>query len=115
MGETNFMKEVQMEASQLGGRLFRNNVGLYLTLDGTRKVRTGLCTGSSDLIGFFPKIVTQDMVGEKIAIFAAIETKSKKRKATEEQKRFIEMVKGFGGIAGEVKNFKDFWKLFGSY
>lgn len=45
-----------LEATRLGGRLFRNNVGLarYRGRAGVQQVRYGLAPGSSDLIGWTP-------------------------------------------------------------
>jgi len=113
--ETEFMHWVQMEASQMGGRLFRNNVGLYLSLDGMRKVKAGLCKGSSDLIGFFPKEITKNDVGKVYAIFTAIETKAKRGKLSKVQENFIKLVQKNGGIAGEAKNLKEFWGIMNGF
>ena len=68
-----------------------------------RRVRFGLCTGSSDLIGW----VTQN----GIARFLALEVKTKNKKPTDEQLNFIEQVKTAGGIAGVVRGVEDVEKL----
>ena len=73
--------------SSLGVRLFRNNVGLFTTDTGS-KIKTGLCNGSSDLVGF-------DSKGK----FIAIEVKTKTGKLSEDQSRFIDVVNSVGGIA----------------
>jgi hypothetical protein len=44
------------------------------------------------------------MVGDKIAIFTAIETKVGKNKASPEQEMFIDEVNRNGGIAGIVRD-----------
>lgn len=50
MTESQLMRLIQLRASELGARLFRNNVGFCR---GT-KVRYGVCNpGGSDLIGWF--------------------------------------------------------------
>ena len=87
-----------MKCSRGVTKLFRNNVGLFKTIDG-RTVRTGLCKGSSDIIGWTSLEVTPEMVGMNVALFTAIEVKDKS-KATEEQLHFISVVKDAGGIAG---------------
>ena len=90
-------------------RLFRNNTGALLDMQG-RLVKFGLCKGSSDLIGFKSVTITPDMVGQKIAIFSAIEVKDK-GKATVDQKNFINIVQKAGGFAGVAKNVNDAKKI----
>ena len=79
-------------------RLFRNNVGMATFPNGSRVVY-GLCSGSSDLIGMKRVLITQDMVGDSIAQFVAVEVKKKKGKPTQAQKKFLDMVEDMGGIA----------------
>ena len=90
--------------------LFRNNVGVAIYEDG-RRVRYGLCVGSSDLIGWKTIEITPDMVGEKVAVFTALETKSKKGKAQEKQKNFIRAVLESGGLAGIARTVDDARKI----
>ena len=90
-------------------RLFRNNTGALLDMQG-RLVKFGLCKGSSDLIGFRSITITPDMVGQKIAVFSAIEVKDK-GKATVEQKNFINIINNAGGYAGVAKNVNDAKKI----
>ena len=90
-------------------RLFRNNTGALLDMQG-RLVKFCLCKGSSDLIGFRSITITPDMVGQKIAVFSAIEVKDK-GKATVEQKNFINIVQKAGGYAGVAKNVNDAKKI----
>lgn len=74
---------VRLEASRLGMRLFRNNVGACKDETG-RVIRYGLCNDSaqmnkavksSDLIGIRPVIITPDMMGHTIGQFVAREVK----------------------------------------
>lgn len=74
---------VRLEASRLGMRLFRNNVGACKD-DTGRVIRYGLCNDStqmnkavksSDLIGIRPVIITPDMMGHTIGQFVAREVK----------------------------------------
>ena len=90
-------------------RLFRNNTGALMDMQG-RLVKFGLCKGSSDLIGFRSITITPDMVGQKIAVFSAIEVKDK-GKATVEQKNFINIINNAGGYAGVAKNVNDAKKI----
>lgn len=105
--ETALQNEIRLAVGKRKDvRLFRNNVGLFKTQDG-RNVQTGLCIGSSDLIGFQSITITPEMVGQKIAVFTAIEIKTPKGKPTHEQINFIECVRKFGGIAAIVKSVDD--------
>ena len=75
-----------------------------------RLVKFGLCKGSSDLIGFRSITITPDMVGQKIAVFSAIEVKDK-GKATVDQRNFINIINNAGGYAGVAKNVNDAKKI----
>lgn len=90
------------KASSLGARLWRNNVGTLQDRHGNY-VNYGLCVGSSDLIGYSVRTITPDMVGQKVAIFTAIEAKAKRGVATERQIEFVRAVNVDGGIAQIVK------------
>ena len=83
-------------------RLWRNNTGALKDANG-RLVRYGLCPGSSDLIGFRTVVITPDMVGQRVAVFAAVEVKDRGR-LTSEQQAFITMVQQAGGMAGVAHN-----------
>lgn len=107
--ETPIMREILLALSSAGARAFRNNVGVAKFFDKhgeERRVRYGLCTGSSDIIGLVPVKITSDMVGKTVAVFTAIEVKDAGRQ-TEEQRRFIAMVKDRGGIAGVARSVSD--------
>lgn len=92
--ESNIQQRCRIMASKCGARVFRNNRGLFLTIDALsiikdaavqfgvkgvldvlrsgrlRKVRAGLeVPGSSDLIGWHTVTITPDMVGKRVAIF----------------------------------------------
>jgi len=92
MKESDISRAIQLALTQLGARAFRNNVGLFETKDG-RPIRTGLCVGSSDLIGW-----------THTGRFLAIEVKTKKgeaktkKKRLEQQRNFIKQVNNFGGV-----------------
>lgn len=62
-------------------------------------------TGSPDLDGWTSVVVTPEMVGLRVAIFTAIETKaSSGGHKREEQKKFVQRVITDGGIAGFAKS-----------
>lgn len=115
MKESNIQKKIMIAVSKYS-RVFRNNVGtgwtgkISPTKDGgkyikdARPLKAGLCIGSSDLIGWTEKTVTADMIGQKIAIFTALEIKTATGKATKEQLNFIRVVKESGGISGIARS-----------
>lgn len=94
------------------GRIFRNNVGQAwvgkarqtngdgVFIENARPFHAGLCVGSSDLIGW----TTTQINGVPVAVFTAIEVKTKNGKPSKEQLKFIEAVKNAGGIAGVCRS-----------
>lgn len=112
--ETNLQAQIWKAVSTAPDvRLFRNNVGTCKAADG-RFVRFGLCTGSSDLIGLKSVVITPDMVGQRVAVFCAVEVKTPKGRVTEEQQRFLDFVKRSGGIAGVARSPEDAQKIISS-
>jgi hypothetical protein len=118
--ESPISKDIRID---LGGRqdtrLFRNNVGTFIQTNAPpskvadvlraagiapRFVAVGLMEGSSDLVGWHSRIITADMVGSRVAIFTAIETKRPGHHTAperlEKQMQFINIVQRFGGLAG---------------
>lgn len=91
------MQRVQLAASRLGWRLFRNNVGCLPDARGV-PVRYGLCPGSADLVGWRSLEVTPDMVGQTIAQFVAVEVKGPKGRLTEQQAQWLNAVELAGGL-----------------
>ena len=76
-----------------------------------RRVTMGLCTGSSDLIGWMPVTVTPDMVGAKIACFVALEIKSASGRIQPEQTTFLDRVLEAGGVAVVIRSPEDIDRL----
>ena len=97
--EAGLIKRIQVAATRAGARLFRNQVGTYRLRDG-RVLSSGLCTGSSDLVGWVPVEVTPDMVGQRVAVFVAVEAKADQTRTTQQQRAFIDKVRSDGGRAG---------------
>lgn len=115
--ETSLMKKQMIALSSLGDvTVFRNNVGTgwqgkvlkhdsgMIILQNPRIVHFGLCEGSSDIIGLKRVVITEDMVGKEVAIFVAIESKTKTGKVSPEQENFINFVNKSGGIAGIARS-----------
>lgn len=106
MSETSLMRAIQVRATLLCARLFRNQTGRYELKDG-RWLASGLCKGSSDLIGWRRILITPEMVGQVIAQFVAVEVKSGKEQPTPEQLDFIHTVREHGGLAFVARSEKD--------
>lgn len=106
---------ILLRASEMGARLFRQNVGQawvgkvirqghQVMVAEARPFHAGLCVGSSDVIGITPVVVTPDMVGKTVGIFTAYEMKTGKLKTTKQQDGFLAMVRRLGGIAKVVRS-----------
>jgi hypothetical protein len=108
--------QVLMEATAKGWRLFRNSVGQawagkasqghngdgerVAIIQAPHRITYGLAVGSSDLVGWRPVVITQDMVGKQLAQFVSIECKTRAYgKTTEEQDNWLDQVAGSGGAA----------------
>jgi hypothetical protein len=105
--ETVIQQNIRLALGKLPSvRMFRNNVGQAITQDG-RPIQFGLCKGSSDLIGWKSITVTPEMVGQKVAVFTAIECKAGRNKPTQQQRAFISRVLTDGGIAGVAYSVED--------
>ena len=107
MSEAELQNKIRLALGKRANvRIFRNNVGSAKTYDG-RHIDFGLCKGSSDLIGWTSREITADMVGQKIAVFTAIEVKTPTGKVSEVKENFISLVKKHGGIAAVVRTIDD--------
>ena len=116
MKESQLLKLIQLKASQIGQRVFRNNTGLGwagktihfskpctitalpgdVLIRAARPLHAGLCEGSSDLIGW-----------SSDGKFIAYEAKSQIGELTPEQNNFLDAVKTAGGIAKCVRSVDD--------
>ena len=128
MSEIELMRMIQAKWTEHKlGRIFRNNNGVGWTgqrvtvtrtqsvvvgpgdvlLRNARPFHAGLCEGSSDLIGWKSILITPEMVGRPFAQFAAVETKSPKGRATDEQRQFLYVVENVGGFSVLAKKIED--------
>ena len=109
--ERDLRDRILLEASEAGDRLLRQNVGLGwvgraeklgggdVLIHGARPLHAGLCRGSSDLIGWSPRVIN----GQRIAVFTAVELKTGRQQLTDEQRRFLDAVERAGGIARVIR------------
>lgn len=131
MAEVDLMRRLQILASKLGARLFRQNTGTTWTGNkivkgwrGGRLVRVGEhdivirnarpfhsgFPGWSDLGGFTPVDVTPEMVGSTLARYAQVEVKEQGR-PTDEQIAWIDAVNAAGGRAGIARSEDDLIRI----
>ena len=124
MSETKLMKDIQVSLTPYGVRMFRNNTGQLwsgqskrftslahvkvgpgdVVIRNARPMKFGLCTGSSDLIGWTTYEIKPEHVGAVVAVFTAIEVKTSTGKLSETQEKFLKVIKGSGGFAGVARN-----------
>jgi len=115
-------QKIRLDVARFGLDLWRNNVGVAMHTDyygQTRAVRYGLLNDtekinqrfkSSDLVGIRPILITADMVGQVVGVFAAIECKASNwtyrpnDEHTQAQQRFIDLVRAAGGFAGFARS-----------
>jgi hypothetical protein len=121
-----FMRRLQLYACRDSDvRLFRNNNGQgwvgkkvgtlangsQIVLANARVIRFGLGVGTGDLIGGKSIVITPDMVGRRVLVFANVEVKHGGGRPTAEQTSVIEVVKSLGGLAGVVRSEDDVHKV----
>jgi len=110
--------EIRVAVSKVGGRLFGVTVGKFWAgfkvgtlangdtiLRNARIVSVGI-EGMSDLAGWIPVVVTQDMVGTTVAIRLDIEVKTTDHPTTK-QLGWIDAVNKSGGRAGIARTPED--------
>jgi hypothetical protein len=103
MSEKEVMARTQLELPRLGYRLLRNNIGAFQDARG-KWIHFGVGgKGGSDLLGYKIVKVTPEMIGRKIAVFAAIEVKKDESSSlTPEQAQFLAAVGEAGGRAHTI-------------
>ena len=106
MTEQQTQQSIRLALSRGDTRLWRNNSGVLYDRQG-RPVSFGLCKGSSDLIGLRSITIGPEHLGQRLAVFAAIEVKSATGRPTPEQVAFIEAVQAMGGLAGVARSVSD--------
>ena len=92
--ETNIMNKIMLSMSKKGYLIWRNQVGLFKTMDG-RTVNIGI-KGSSDLMAVKPTVITPEMVGQTLAVFVAVEVKTATGRQSEPQKKWQKAVEKLG-------------------
>jgi len=72
-----------------------------------RPVTFGLCPGSADLIGYRTVEVDAGLLGRRLAVFSAVEVKSRTGRPTAEQSQFLNHISEAGGRAGIARSVTD--------
>lgn len=107
MRESTLQKLIQLAVSDAGSVTFRNNCGMLKNEAGI-PIKFGVGNpGGSDLLGITPVVITQDMVGQTIGVFTAIEVKTPTGRVSDAQHRFIQLVNNQGGRAGVARCVED--------
>lgn len=111
-------QQIRLAVAASGVDLWRQNVGACQDQSG-RLIRYGLLNDSkqlnqrfksSDLIGIRSIVVTPDMVGQVVGLFAAIECKASDwtmrpgDERAQAQQRFMDLVVRAGGMAGFARS-----------
>ncbi|MCP4393211.1 MAG: VRR-NUC domain-containing protein [Alphaproteobacteria bacterium] len=91
--ENAIQHEIKTELCKGDTRVFRNNVGMM------NGVQFGLCKGSADLIGWKTIEITEDMVGQKVAVFLSVEVKTPNGRIGTHQQKWMDIVNKNGGLA----------------
>ncbi len=123
--ESPIVRQIQLAATALGARLFRNGVGTAvwgsptrMTRDGAvylrdgdvvvpkgRIAQAGWTTGSSDLLGWREITITPEMVGRTFAQLVCVEVKRPGKSHTSpEQKNWLKVTTEAGACSGIVKS-----------
>jgi len=66
---------------------------------GAKRIKYGLFPGSGDFIGWTTVTITPEMVGQQIAVFTSIETKTINDSMSNRQRNWFQRVREAGGIA----------------
>jgi hypothetical protein len=126
MKENPIQKRILLHCGHGNTRLFRQNVGKswigdsqYFHHDGLQWINEGDVIvrkarrfnagfeGLLDLGGWHTVVVTPEMIGRKLAIYTALEVKTKTGRLRAAQKKFIDLVRAAGGLAGVVRSPED--------
>ena len=89
------MNRIMLAMSKRGWLVWRNQVGLFKTIDGTRTIPIGV-KGSPDIMAIKPTVITHDMVGQTVGIFVGVEVKTATGRQSEAQKKWQGMAKSKG-------------------
>jgi hypothetical protein len=103
--ERDIQAEIRLRLGAEEDLVLWRNAQVYAEIvdqSGTRPVRGGLGTGSSDLVGVLSARVHLETKPVTFGRFFVLEVKKPGKKPTDEQRRFLALVRRMGGFAGVV-------------
>ena len=103
MSEQAIQQRIRLACSRGPVRLWRNNTGAMRDERG-QLVRFGLCPGSADLIGYRSITIGPEHLGQRVAVFTAVEVKAPTGRPTTEQLAFLDHIRAAGGLAGIARS-----------
>ena len=125
-------KQVLLQASKMGARLFRRNVGMAWAGPGTKFTKAQNITvqagdvlvrqgrpwhngesGMFDTWGWVPVVVTAEMVGQTVPIHAEVEVKFGKDKVRPEQEKWLAFCASHGVKVGVARTVADAENILG--
>ena len=95
-----------------GSAFIRQPNGDLLIKD-PRPFDTGLPTGFSDLFGIKQTLITEEMVGQHVGQFFALEIKDVKGRMSPAQEKFLAAVERANGVAGVARSVDDARRVLG--
>src|SRR5262249_44758114 len=102
--ESDVLRQV-LAFDPLNLQLWRNTRGRYLHHQSGTWISYGLGpNGAADCIGYRVIRIAPDMVGKRVAQFAAVETKAPGEALSAEQETFLDDVRAAGGFAVMVQS-----------
>lgn len=113
--ERDLLRELLRAASALGARLFRNQIGAYRLARPQciecqrfgRVLTSGLCVGSSDLVGWVPVVIGPEHLGRTLAVFCGVEAKRADGRLSEPQRAFLAALERDGAVSGVARSVAD--------
>ena len=86
--------------------LYRNHTGALRDNRG-KFVQFGLSPGSPDLVGYKRVVVTEDMVGQELAVFIGLEVKMPGENTRDDQQHWLDRLEANGGIASVAHSIEE--------
>lgn len=116
--ERDILNDIRLVHGHGDVRLFRQQSGEFwagqaVTLkDGSVLIRNPYRVhvgfdGLSDLGGWRSVEITPEMVGQRVAVYVALEVKTATGRVRPQQQQFVDIVRAAGGLAGVVRSAED--------
>ena len=112
--ETAVNKLNQQWARLKGGELRRNRIGFAEIRPGV-KIPFGLGTGTLDLVGPMPVLITADMVGRTVSIYCEVDSKTDEGVVAPHQLERIEHLRAMGAMSGISRGPDDMERIYNDW